>query len=159
MSDFKSSNITNVSHYLPHKKPMLMVDIIEEINKEFVITKFKIQKNNVFLQNNLFQECGLIENAAQTCSAIVGQDFFFDSNLKEIEAVKVIGFISAIKKIEIFELPQAESILTTTANLDSSFETDDYTICSMFVEVKTNNRLLLKGSMNLFLQKIAHEKI
>lgn len=155
MSDYKSSNINNVSDYLPHQKPMLMVDILDEISEEKVISRFEILPNNIFVKDKLFQECGLIENAAQTCSAIVGQKFFFDANLNELEQIKVIGFISAIKKIEIFQLPKINTQLTTKATLDSRFEGDNYTICSMFVEIKNMETLLLKGSMNLFLQKIS----
>lgn len=154
MSDYKSNNITDISSYLPHQKPMLMVDFIDEISENEVITKFTISSDNIFVVDGFFQECGLIENAAQTCSSIVGQNYFFDENLNKNQNVEVIGFISAIKKIEIFQLPQINTQIITKAQLESRFEGDDYSICSMFIEIKNNENVLLKGTMNLFLQKM-----
>lgn len=154
MSDKNSKNSYDVSDYLPHQFPMLMVDTIQEITKESVETRFAILVDNVFLNNDYFQECGLIENAAQTCSAIVGQSYFLGSDSSDFEKPNVVGFISAIKKIEIFKLPKVNSVLKSIAHLESSFEGLNYTICSMNVEIVHNNELILKGSMNLFLQKM-----
>lgn len=60
---------------------MLMVDLILDINSSFVETTFLIKEDNIFVDNNIFVEAGLIENTAQTCSAIVGKKYF----LKKME--------------------------------------------------------------------------
>jgi 3-hydroxymyristoyl/3-hydroxydecanoyl-(acyl carrier protein) dehydratase len=72
----KEENIINIHNFFPHREPMLMTDYILELTKEKVITSFEIKEDNIFVHNNEFVEAGLIENAAQTCSSILGQSFF-----------------------------------------------------------------------------------
>ncbi|MDN3708609.1 ABC transporter permease [Myroides ceti] len=159
MNVFQNQDITRIARYLPHCQPMLMVDIIDYIDDENVDTSFEIKPSTLFVENDFFTEAGLIENAAQTCSAIVGQHYFFDDNKQEIENVKVVGFISAIKKIEIFSLPKVHTVIKTKAKLDSKFMSDDYQICTLQIEIFNDNELTLRGIMNLFLQKTTDEKI
>lgn len=78
----------DIKHYLPHRKPMLMVDMILEMDHENVQTVFEIKADNIFVSNGNFIESGLIENAAQTCSAIVAKDFYVDENNKDREDVR-----------------------------------------------------------------------
>jgi len=159
MNSFQNQAVTQIAKYLPHNQPMLMVDIIDYIDDENVWTRFEIKDTTLFVENGFFTEAGLIENAAQTCSAIVGQHYFFDEHKQEIEDVKVMGFISAIKKIEVYSLPKAGSILKTKAKLDSKFIAETYQICTLEVEIFDAQLLILKGIMNLFLQKMNDEKI
>ena len=102
-----------------------MVDQYLHINDEEVTTDFFIPDDSIFLKNGLLQEFGLIENAAQTCSTIVGKSFI-DAYEAAGEAKKLIGFISSIKKLEVFDLPKAKQTILTKARLVSRFDTDDY---------------------------------
>ena len=91
-------NVIDIKNFLPHRAPMLMVDHIYELSEQNVKTVFEIKEDNLFVENDFFAEVGLIENAAQTCSSIVGQSFFLDDNHELKKGVEVIGFISGIKK-------------------------------------------------------------
>lgn len=148
----QNNNIA-IQNFLPHRAPMLMVDSLLELTKEKVITFFEIKNDNVFVQNNVFQEVGLIENAAQTCSAIVGQSFFLDQNEQVKEDVEVIGFISGIKKVSIYQLPNVGQTIKTVSSLSSRFDTEDYTICTMMCETFQDDVLLFKAEINLFIQE------
>lgn len=143
----------DIKHRLPHQEPMLMVDEIVGIDNQYVETVFEIKKDNIFVQNNIFLEAGLIENAAQTCSSIVAQSYFIDENNQEIKDVVVIGFISAIKSIKIHDLPKVGDALTTKAVLLSKFITDDYSLCTLSCQTFQEEKLLLEGEINLFLQE------
>ena len=66
----------SILKYLPHRPPMQMVDTITHINDTSILTEFLIPEDCIFLEEEYFTESGLIENMAQTCSAIVGQFFF-----------------------------------------------------------------------------------
>ncbi|MBD3662276.1 MAG: ABC transporter permease, partial [Arenibacter algicola] len=59
-----------------------MVTKIIDLNKETVTTEFKVTEDCIFVKDNKFTESGIIENAAQSCSAIVGQDFFAADDLE-----------------------------------------------------------------------------
>ena len=143
----------DIKNYLPHRKPMLMVDMILIMDDEKVETIFEIKPDNIFIQNNTFIEAGLIENAAQTCSSIVAKDYFVDENNQDKSDVDVVGFISAIKSLKIHKLPQVGNTIKTISTLVSKFVTDDYSLCTMSCKTFNNEELLLEGEINLFIQE------
>ena len=143
----------DIRNYLPHRAPMLMVDMIIAIEKKMVETVFTLKENNIFVQNNFFVEAGLIENAAQTCASIVAKDYFIDENNQEKKNVDLIGFISALKTLKIYKLPVVGSTINTKAVLSSSFITDDYSLCTMNCSTFCDEILLLEGEINLFIQE------
>lgn len=143
----------DIQNYLPHRAPMLMVDLILDIDANFVETEFLIKEDNIFVDNGIFTEAGLIENTAQTCSSIVGKKYFFDEDGTENENVNVIGFISAIKNLKINSLPGTGKIITTKATLVSKFVGDDYTLCTMSCQSLLEDKILLECEINLFIQK------
>jgi 3-hydroxyacyl-[acyl-carrier-protein] dehydratase len=144
--EIKEENIINIHNFLPHRDPMLMADYILELTKEKVITSFEIKEDNIFVHNNEFVEAGLIENLAQTCSSILGQSFFENPDAD----TKVIGFITNIKKIEIFALPKVGDKIISKASLISQFEN----ICQISCETFVDDKLLIKGEINLFIQEV-----
>ncbi|URM37949.1 ABC transporter permease [Flavobacterium anhuiense] len=143
----------DIQNYLPHRAPMLMVDLILNIDSSSVETVFLVEEDNIFVQNNIFIEAGLIENTAQTCSAIVGKKYFFDDNGLENENVNVIGFISALKNVKIHALPKVGETIITKADLVSKFTGDDYTLCTMSCQSSAEEQILLECEINLFIQK------
>lgn len=143
----------DIQNHLPHRAPMLMVDLILDIDSNFVETTFLIQKDNIFVDNDIFIEAGLIENTAQTCSAIVGKKYFFEEDGTENENVNVIGFISALKNLKIHSLPKTGDTIITKANLVSKFVGDDYTLCTMSCQSLLEDKILLECEINLFIQK------
>lgn len=143
----------DIKIYLPHRTPMLMVDMISKMDHEMVETFFKIDVTNIFVDGTTFTESGLIENAAQTCSAIVAKDYFIDENNQDKEDVDVIGFISALKTLKIHSLPEVGSIIITTARLVSKFVTEDYSLCTMNCTTFDKKVLLLDGEINLFIKE------
>lgn len=144
--DLKEENIINIHHFLPHREPMLMADYILELTPENVITSFEITSDNIFVHNNEFLEAGLIEHSAQTCSSILGQSFFQNP---EVET-KVIGFITNIKKIEIFALPKVGDRIISKASLISKYEN----ICNIFCETFLDEQMLIRTEISLFIQEL-----
>ena len=140
----------SILKYLPHRPPMQMVDTITHINDTSIVTEFLIPEDCIFLEKEYFTESGLIENMAQTCSAIVGQFFF---GLEE-DTKRVIGYISAIKKAEIFSLPKVLHTIRTEATLLSRYVDKGYSICAMDCGVYHQEKLLAQGQMNLFIKEL-----
>lgn len=146
----------DITHYLPHRAPMLMVDMISVMDDTTVETLFEIRTDSIFLHNHSLTEAGLVENAAQTCSSIVGKDYFVDENNQDRAGVAVVGFISAIKSIKIYALPMVGSTIVTRAALVSKFVTDHYTLCTMDFHIFNGAQLLSEGSINLMIQPISN---
>lgn len=144
--EHKKNFDVNIQNYLPHRNPMLMVDKVLEISQDKAETKFLIKKENILVGENKFSEAGLIENIAQTCSAIVGQNFFEDESSK----VKLIGFITNIKKINIHQLPKVGDEIITKAKLVSQYEN----ICNIACETFLGETLLIEAEINLFIKEV-----
>ncbi|SHH83091.1 ABC transporter permease [Chryseobacterium oranimense] len=144
--EIKEENIINIHNFLPHREPMLMADYILELTKEKVVTSFEIKEDNIFVHHGEFAEAGLIENLAQTCSSILGQSFFENPEAD----TKVIGFITNIKKIEVFALPKIGDKIISKASLISQYEN----ICNIFCETFHDDEILIRGEINLFIQEV-----
>jgi len=140
----------NIQNYLPHREPMLMADAIVEIGREHAVTSFFIKDDNIFVENGLFSEAGMIEHIAQTCSAIIGQDFGEDIRQSDDPGARVIGFITQIKKVTIQHKPAAGTEITSRATLISQFGE----ICSIFCETFAGNTLLATAEISLFIKAV-----
>ena len=129
---------------------MQMVDTITDISNTHVVTEFEVKSTCIFVEEEKFAEVGLIENMAQTCSAIVGQFLFGIEDTSNY----VIGYISAIKKLELFALPKVQEVVRTEAELLSRFDTDEYYICSMRCNAFVGDILMATAEMNLVIKNL-----
>ncbi|HBK71975.1 MAG TPA: ABC transporter permease [Flavobacteriaceae bacterium] len=132
---------------------MLMVDGMYNVLAESVETSFEIKSDCIFVSDGKLTETGLIENAAQTCSAIVGKSFFDEDDTEGVSN-ELIGFISAIKSVQIYELPSLNQTIITKANLVSRFDSDSYSICAIKCVIKSGAVLLAESEMNLLIQEV-----
>ena len=142
----------DMSRFLPHRPPFLMVDKVLKLDDQRVTASFKILKKSVFVKEGRFLEEGLVEFAAQTCSAIVGQNFFDDDDSSG-DRIKLIGFISSIKQLSIFSTPVIGSELIARAQLESTFDGGNYIISTMSCDIFEGEKKLLSCELNLFIQE------
>lgn len=142
----------DITGFLPHRAPFLMVDVITGMDAAQVQTQFELLADNIFIDaNGHFSESGLVENAAQTCSAIVGKKYVEDG----VSESGVIGFISAIKSLKVHGLPKVGQTISTHSSVVSKFVTDEYALCTMGCSTFCEGVLLLEGEINLFIQQNA----
>ena len=143
----------DIAKFLPHRAPFLMVDNVLSIDDNHVSTSFDIKSDCIFVKNNVFNEVGLVENAAQTCSAIVGKSYFEEDDT-EGNGTKLIGFISAIKKVTIHDCPPVGATIVSKAILKSRYDTEQYSICTLQCNIYEDDKELLSCEMNLFIQEV-----
>ncbi|MBL4594313.1 MAG: hypothetical protein JKX68_10940 [Flavobacteriales bacterium] len=97
---------------IPQKVPFVMIDSLTSVNEDSFISSFIVNKENIFFKNEKLQEPALIENIAQTVAAgfsYVGQQEGGEPK---------IGFIGAISKLKIHQLPSiGDEIITTVTQL------------------------------------------
>lgn len=109
----------NLLNFIPHRPPFVMIDNLISVSRECFVSAFKIENDNILVQSDFLQEAGLIENIAQTCAASFG---YLDS-LEDGEPK--IGFIGAISRLEVHELPpvlsEINTIVTPTHQLGNIF--------------------------------------
>jgi len=144
----------NIKNFLPHREPMLMATVTPYLDEDSVVTHFEIRGDCIFLTSSgLLSETGLIENAAQASTAIVGQSYFDDEDL-EGAGNSVVGYISAIKKAEIHELPKIDELLVTKARLVSRYDTGSMSICTISCTTFRNDDLIVDCSFNFLIHEV-----
>ncbi|MEO6284052.1 MAG: hypothetical protein ABIN80_04810 [Dyadobacter sp.] len=97
----------DITQYIPHRQPFIMIDHLAHVTQERFESDFFIENDNLLVENGQFQATGLIENIAQTCAASFG---FLDH---QTDGKAKIGFIGAISRLEVFELPAVNTTITT----------------------------------------------
>ncbi len=130
-----------------------MVQRLTHIDDTSVTTDFKVSEDCVFVQDDVLSETGLIENAAQTCSAIVGQSYFDDDDTTG-QSNSLVGYISAIKKATIIALPQTNDTIVTKAQLISRVDTGSITLCTIASQTFRNEELIVDCTMNFLIHEV-----
>lgn len=132
-----------ISDLIPQKRPFVMVDSLHFFSEDKIVSGFTIREENIFSENNLFHAPGLIENMAQTIALHKGYNYY----LKKLPAP--VGYIGAIKKVEILELPEINKELKTTVNI--LHDIMDVTLVSVTTECE--GTLIAQGEIKTALAK------
>lgn len=93
---------------IPQREPMVMVDEHISTENNVTLTRFSIEPDTMFVENNALSEAGLIENIAQ--SAAVHSGFLFKQSGSNKSPV---GFIATIQELQINSFPRVGNILQT----------------------------------------------
>lgn len=96
-----------VTQMIPQAEPMVMIDRLINNDENTTASGFEILPDNVFCEGGFLSASGLTENIAQTAAARGGY-----RALMENAAVN-IGFIGAVKKLKIHQLPKVGQRLET----------------------------------------------
>ena len=101
----------NILSLLPHRPPFVMVSKLIKAEENQFESEFFIQPENLFVENGVLTEAGLIENIAQTCAA--GFGYLDQQNDEEAK----IGFIGSISRLKIHQLPPVNCRINTIAKV------------------------------------------
>ncbi len=96
---------------IPQKRPFVMVDALIEHTEARIVSHFTIPADNIWVSEMHLAAPGLIENMAQTVALHTGYKYYL------LKKQAPIGYIGAIKKAEIFQLPQVSETLVTTVEI------------------------------------------
>lgn len=107
MTEKKISEIP-MQELIPQRPPFVMVDRLTAFDPVVTRTELAIGDDNIFVENGFLTASGVTENIAQTCAARMGY-----INLMNSQTVK-LGFIGAIRNLEIHRLPRAGETIETT---------------------------------------------
>jgi hypothetical protein len=127
---------------IPQRPPIVMVDKLISAADKKTVSGFTIKADNIFVENNIFREPGIIENVAQSAALGVGY-------VCSIKNEKVpIGFIGAIKNLRILNLPKVGDEITTEIQVD--YEVFEATLITG--KVFCGEELLAQCEMKIFLK-------
>ena len=100
-----------ITEYIPQRVPFVMVDQLVLSNDTTAKSKYTIPADNVLLSGNLLSSAGILENVAQTAAAWIGSIAYAKN-----EPIR-IGYIGAVKKMEIYRLPHIGEELSTQIDI------------------------------------------
>jgi predicted hotdog family 3-hydroxylacyl-ACP dehydratase len=128
---------------IPQKPPFVMIGKLLHSDDNITKTSFTVTPDNVLVINNKFSEAGLMENMAQTAAAGQG-------NLARIEDRPIaIGYIGAVKNLEVFELP----LINDELNTETKIEIRLLNIAIVSGKVWCNDRLIAQCEMKIFINE------
>ena len=85
-----------------------MVGCLIQIDEKSFATETLVKAENIFVDEGYLSASGLIENIAQTCAARIGfvNKYILQKGIQ-------IGFIGAVRNLEILSLPKVGQTITT----------------------------------------------
>ncbi|MEI6124539.1 MAG: hydroxymyristoyl-ACP dehydratase [Bacteroidota bacterium] len=132
----------DVLKLIPQRPPIVMVDALISAQDKKTVSGFTVKADNIFVKDGYLLEPGIIENIAQ--SAAMGVGYMCNLNNKKVP----LGFIGAIKNLNIYMLPQIADIMHTEIQVD--YEVFDATLITGRVYV--NEVLIAQAEMKIFLK-------
>ncbi len=102
----------DIHELLPQQEPFVMIGKLIHFDMVRTVTETAVSPENIFVENNRFSASGLIENIAQTCAARIGY-----VNKYILKKGIQLGFIGAIRHLEVLDLPKTGEVITTTVDV------------------------------------------
>ncbi len=102
----------DIHELLPQQEPFVMVGKLIHYDDVVTITTTKISDENIFVEAGVFTPSGIIENIAQTCATRIGY-----INKYILKKGIQIGFIGAIRDLNLHRLPRTGEEITTTISV------------------------------------------
>ena len=134
----------DIQALIPQKIPFVMVDKLLSFDEKVTRTGFRIQADNIFVENGEFKEPGLVENIAQTAAARAG--FISKTENKPVG----VGYIGAVNGLQVYALPKTGDELITEITIENQIF--DVTLISG--KVFCNEKIIAQCNMKIFINQI-----
>ncbi len=133
----------DIQDLIPHRPPIVMIDRLVSAGNNAATGELAIRETNLFCQNGIFRETGMIEFIAQTAAALTGYR-------KRINHLAVSeGYIGAVKNLVIHELPPVGAVLRSEIIIEN--EIVGYTIITG--RVYFEKKLLAECEMRILVRE------
>ncbi len=132
-----------ILQYIPQRPPFVMVDNIVQADGTVSVTDFTVRDGHLFVEDGKFTEYGLVENMAQTAAA--GTGYSLQNAGKQVP----VGYIGALKALNIIALPQVGDTITT----EVSFKTQVLNVHIVQGRVLNNGQEIANCELKIFLQE------
>lgn len=136
-------NIENIQSLIPQRPPFVMIDKLISFSETNTVTTFSITTDNIFVENGLFKEPGLVENIAQTAAARAG--YVSQTENKPVQ----VGYIGAVNNLQVFMLPRSGDELITEITIENQIF--DVTLISG--KITCNGQPVAQCKMKIFINQ------
>ncbi len=137
-------SVDNIQSLIPQRPPFVMIDKLVSFSETETSTAFTIKADNIFVENGIFKEPGLVENIAQTAAARAG--YVSKTEKKPV----LVGYIGAVNNLKIFSLPKTGNELITEITIENQIF--DVTLISG--KIKCNDEIIAECKMKIFINKL-----
>lgn len=128
---------------IPQRKPIVMVDTFFCADSESAETGLHVQMGNIFCEEGVLREPGMIEHVAQSAAAFAGYLPYTQGESPKL------GFIGEVKKFKISRLPEVGEFLHTTLRVLG--EAAGVTLIA--AETKSGEEVLATCQMKIFIKE------
>jgi predicted hotdog family 3-hydroxylacyl-ACP dehydratase len=135
------STTTNILSFIPQRAPFVMVDEIIYSDEKITRSKFLVKADNIFVENGILKEPGLVENIAQTAAARAG--YISHSENRQVS----LGYIGAIKNLVISVLPKINNELITEITIENQI----FDVSVISGKIRCNELVLAQCEMKIFI--------
>ena len=129
-----------IKQLIPQRDPIIMVDTFIRADETGADTSLTIKPGNIFCDNNMFLEPGIIEHIAQSASAYAG----YKAALKNEPAP--VGFIGEVKKFKSNFCPNTGDTLHTSIRIMS----EAMSVSLLKAETTVNGEIAATCHMKIF---------
>lgn len=129
--------------YIPQRDPMVMIDRFYGIHEGCSYSSMLVRADNLFCENGMLTESGIIEHIAQSAAIRSGYE-----HISRNETVPV-GFIGSVSKLQLFSLPSVGSELQTILRIEAEM----MNIILISAQTEANGQPVAACQMKIALQK------
>lgn len=128
---------------IPQRPPFVMIDsfFAQSVHEKGGTSALKITEANIFVENGLLTEPGLIENIAQTAAARIG--YICKTENKPVP----LGYIGAVQKLEISGLPKIDEEIKTEIQIINEV----FNVTIIGGKITCEGKLLVQCEMKIFI--------
>lgn len=131
----------NIISLIPQRPPFVMVDKILSSGEANTISTFLVKEENIFVQNGLLKEPGMVENIAQTAAARAGV-------LAQAEDKPVrLGYIGAIRNLQVNGFPKINDEIITEITIEKQI----FDVSVISGKITCNEQVLAQCEMKIFI--------
>jgi len=132
----------DIKSLIPQREPFVMIDELSISDEVHTKTRFEVREDNIFTENGVLAEAGLLENIAQTAAARAGYE------ATQQQGPVKIGYIGAVKNFEVHGLPPVGSVIETEITVGSQV----FDVSLIKGNVHMSGELLASCEMKIFIK-------
>lgn len=135
----------HITDYIPQRPPIVMVSSLEHISDDGkeCETSLEVSEDNIFIENGVLNESGIVEHMAQSAALKAG--YFFKSKEEPIP----IGYIGKITSLNVLNLPPVNGVIRSIIKENMQFG------AATIVDVQTfqGETLIAEAQLNIYTQE------
>lgn len=133
----------HITSLIPQRAPFVMLDELLHSDETTTRSTFLIRPDNIFVEDNVLKEPGLVENIAQTVAASAG----YQATLENRPVA--IGYIGSVKNLEVFFLPKTGEEIVTAITVENQI----FNVTMVTGKIICNDQLAAQCQMKIFINQ------